>query len=251
MTVVLARTREGMERSAQEFVRAGLVVVEAPVTAISPPERWEEADRTLVQLRSYAALACTSANGIAALHQRIAEAHPSLMPELTRIPIYVVGPASADRAHALGLKPVLLADVTDGLTLGTAMARVLLVGSRVLHVRGDLADGSVREPLLTAECAVDDVVVYRTVIADPQTLRSIAESCRHAHPDAVVYFSPSSVEGLERALGTTWLRQVRAIPLGHRTAEALRARAINAAFIPERPSGDRIASALASTSTSL
>jgi uroporphyrinogen-III synthase len=249
MTVVLARTREGMARSSQEFERAGLTVVEAPVTTISAPVRWEEADRTLGRLSTYAALACTSANGLIALHRRISEAHPTFLPELARIPIYVVGSASADRARSSGLKPVLLNDVTDGLTLGAAMARVLPTGSRVLHVRGDRADGALREPLLAAGCTVDDVVVYRTCIADPHTLRSIAAACRNAHPDAVVYFSPSSVDGLDLALGTSWLRQVRAIPIGHRTAEALRARAIAPAFIPVRPSGEQIAAVLASTST--
>jgi uroporphyrinogen III methyltransferase/synthase len=251
MTVVLARTKEGMERSVQDFERAGLSVVQAPVTAIAPPEQWEDADRTLNTLSSYVALACTSANGISGLHQRISDAHPALISELARIPIYVVGSSSAERARKLGLKPVLLPDVADGVTLGAAMARVLLVGSRVLHVRGDLADASLRRSLLAAECIVDEAVVYRTRIADAETLRSIAEACRHANPDAVVYFSPSSVDGLELALGTFWLRQHRAIPLGERTADALRSRAISVEFIPDRPSGEQIAHALASSLTSL
>jgi uroporphyrinogen-III synthase len=131
------------------------------------------------------------------------------------------------------------------------MSRVLLVGSRVLHARGDLADGALREHLLAAECVVDDVVVYRTCVADADTLRSIADVCRSGDPDAVIYFSPSSVDGLEMAMGGPWIRERKAVALGPRTAEALRSRSIQVAYIPDRPSIDLIAAYLSTPSMSL
>jgi len=244
MTIVLARSGEDMEESSAVFERAGFTVQKAPVLRIAPPESWDEVDQALRELDQFDGLVCTSANGLRMLENRVRISGKSVRDRVIEMPTYVAGGPSAEVGRKLGFRTVLLPDVVDGVSLAAAMVRTVEKSSKILQVRGDRADRMLNDILTAEGFDVRDVIAYRTTVAAPIVCERIGTECRSSSADVVLFFSPSSVEGLIACVGESWIRERKTIAIGQRTAAALTAKDIAVAFVPSAPSVDEVASYL-------
>lgn len=245
MNVLLARSQVGMEQTAAVFERAGLKVIRAAVTEIRPPADWTLVDECLRRADSFDAWACTSMNGIHMLERRLTELDPDRSIAAWRIPIFVVGEASAAQVRQSGFVPVLPPRVIDARTLAAEMRRALQPGARILHVRGDLADETLRTGLESGGLVVEDAIVYHTAFVSKDEQEKIASLCADVQVDAIVFFSPSSVDGLIATMGASWVRGKIIASLGQRTSAALEPLGLRPSFVPSKPSIEIVAEYLA------
>lgn len=139
--------------------------------------------------RAARVLAATSRNALRAL-----EGHPAL-PRLRSLPVFTVGPGTAELARSLGF-----ADVRAGTaTAADLVAPLAAAGLPVLHLRGEKTAFDLAGALTAACVAVIEVVVYRQVPSThlrPETIAAMKDGSL----DMVVLMSPLTA--------ATWLTLV-------------------------------------------
>jgi uroporphyrinogen-III synthase len=164
----------------------GVTVRERPLLTFAAPESWAPLDTALQRLPSYQAVAVTSPRAALAMAQR-AEALRVTAPK--DLAVWAAGPATAapleDRFGPVHVPSSLVTiDAGAGSTLAGAML-ASAVRAPVLFPCGDARRDELPAILRASGVAVEEVQVYRSVLADPQSAREAV-----ADTDAVLVASP-------------------------------------------------------------
>ena len=164
-------------------------------------------------------LVITSANGAAALGDRLAATGHSIPPH---VQIAAVGPATAESLAESGLR----VDHVPARYLTVQIAEGLgeVAGRRVVLARADAATPDLSRALLERGAEVVEVVAYRT-IEGPATSRDDLRVALHRDLDGVTFTSSSTVRGLLRLASPTDRQRARALPafcIGPVTADTAR-----------------------------
>jgi uroporphyrinogen-III synthase len=217
VTRPLADGREIAARLAELGHQALLAPLLEPRFSDGPEPRLDEVE----------AILATSANGVRALVRRTVRRD---------IPIFAVGPQTAEEANKAGFTEVRSAD-GDAAALAEASARWAKPGALLLHVCGEDAPGTLADMLAARGFAVRRAVLYGMAAATslPPDVRSALEQ---GAVDAVMFFSPKSASlflGLARDLPTSGLT---ALCISPNTAKVLPAHAFAQLRIAEKPNQD-------------
>ncbi len=208
-SVVVTRARAQASKLAVRLRALGAEVVEAPVIRIEPLP-FELPDLTTFDL-----IVLTSANGVTALFDRLAEAGRDAR-AFGSARVAVIGPGTARVLADHGIRADIMPErfLAEGLV--DALAEVPL--RRVLLVRGEEGREVLPDALRARGVEVEIVRVYRTVIdtLGEEPLRRLAAS------DYITYTSASSVSNLAQAAGGL-PDGPRAVSIGPATSRALRA----------------------------
>lgn len=233
-TVILTRTEADNQRVAPLFERYGFTVVSGPTIELRP----------LAVDLTQGRRALEKGGGVVLTSGEATERWLDLRRDrLADLPVecyLVVGRRSAELLHAGDPETpiVAVADSSAELlqSLESFPVRLLYPGSRArrdefvsgLRVRGSqVFDFPLYEPVLPADGG-----------------RSFSAALRAATlPLAVVFFSPSAVEGMQ-ALAITLPTGAIVAAIGATTAAALNARGITHVVVPERPDPELLAQAL-------
>jgi uroporphyrinogen III methyltransferase/synthase len=184
----------------------GIGAISVPTVAIAPAPPGGPLDDAIRSLDDAAWLVITSANGAAALVERLRALNRSLPANLR---LAAVGPATAEALRAGGLRVDHVPSryrtvaITDG--LGD------VAGRRVVLARADAATRDLRDALLQRGALVEEVVAYRTVEGPAESrdrLRAVL-----AHPlHGVTFTSGSTVRGLHALLSPPDALRATALP---------------------------------------
>jgi uroporphyrinogen-III synthase len=199
--VAVTRAEEGVGSLASALVRHGCDVFALPTVALAPPEDWAPLDDALERAAEHDWLVVTSPHAVDVLAGRPAWA--ALRGRAT--PSFAaVGPRTAESLVQAGMTTPVAAEEpgADGLV---AVLRQRLGGSltglRFLWPRSDRARRELPDALRESGATVTEVVAYRTVAAEPTTTGVFLRLLEAGQIDAVTFMSPSSAQGLARALG--------------------------------------------------
>ena len=147
-------------------------------------------DGPALELGGVQAILATSANGIRALVRRT---------ERRDVPVFAVGPQTADEAKRAGFADVRCAD-GDAVALAEAATHWAERGDVLLHVCGEDAPGTLSDSLRGRGFAVRCAVLYRMEAAAVPAARGARRALEKIEIDAVMFFSPRSAQ-LFLALG--------------------------------------------------
>ena len=193
---------------ASELRSRGLEVVELPCIRIEPLEDASKLEHEIAGLRPTDVLVLTSAAAVDAIARlRIP----------VRCDVAVVGPATDARARDAGLSVSFVSAERTAVALGRTLP---LPRGTVVLARSDRADDELPARLRERGATVRTVVAYRTVAEVSGGLAAARSAI--AHGAVVVVASPSAVDALRDAFGTTALRKARFVSIGLRTAAAVR-----------------------------
>ena len=173
------------------------------------------------------AILATSANGVRALIRRTARRD---------IPIFAVGPQTAEEATHAGFTDVKSAD-GDAVALAEATGRWARPGAVLLHVCGEDAPGTLADMLSARGFAVRRAVLYGVAAATalpPEAQSALARG----ELDAVMFFSPKTAGlflDLARELPIAGLT---ALCISPNTARVLPSGAFAAVRVAEKPNQD-------------
>jgi uroporphyrinogen-III synthase len=150
----------------------GITVREAPLLSFGPPADWAPVDQAIFRLPDFRAVAVTSPRAAQAFAGRLA--------------LHRVSPPRGQEAWATGeqtaeplrdlFEPVhtpsslVTVDAGAGSMLATAMVAAR-VGSPVLYACGDTRRDDMPAVLRAAGVAVEEVICYRSVLAEPDEAR--------------------------------------------------------------------------------
>jgi uroporphyrinogen-III synthase len=229
--VVLTLTSGALAGLAGVLAGRRIAVEECPLLRMQPPDDWRPLDEALAALGRYPTMALTSPRAAAAVAERWRRHGYPLPPGAgdrgnpnagKRPAIWAAGPASAAPLGDL-LGPVRTPDLHQaapaerGVGAGESLARAMLAAraeSPVLYPCGESHREGLTLILTSAGLRVDEVVSYRSVLADPDLARHAVERA-----DLLIVGSPRVAELLGTVAGG---RRPRLLALGPTSAAASR-----------------------------
>lgn len=226
MRILVTRPEEDAQRTAANLRSRGHTVLIAPLLEIHLREGPE------IVLDGVQALVVTSANGIRALAPRCARRD---------LPVFTVGPQSAQTARACGFGNVKSAD-GDAAVLAEAVGRWARPEDGALfHPHGAQTRGHLAERLGAGGFEVRGETLYEAVPV--RTLPAPVEAALRTHAlDAVLLYSPRSARTFREALATAGLERacadVMACCISPATAKALDGLAFRQVRVAAHPDED-------------
>jgi uroporphyrinogen-III synthase len=228
--IAITRAEEQADGLAERLRALGAKVEVCPAISFAPSEDFARLDAALRQLATYDWLILTSANGVRAVFQRLAQlglafANPirsalPIMPSAavggrpspvghTAPRLAAIGPATAAELERHGLRP--------GFVPSAYVAEAILeeigdvAGQRILLPRADIARKTLAEGLRAKGATVDDMSAYRTLPGEGA--RRLAPLLRARQVDAITFTSSSTVRFLLEGLDAAGLARREALAL--------------------------------------
>jgi hydroxymethylbilane synthase len=227
--VVVTRPREQAAALAERLERLGASVFVVPLVAIEPVEDTEALDVALGALDRYDWVVFTSANGVAAIGERLAGA-------LGEIRVAAVGPATAAAVRALGVEPSFVPERFAAEEVVGGLGP--LSGSQILLPQADIADPGLAEALQRRGAIVHAVPAYRTVEVE----RTASELAELRAADAVVLASGSAARSLAARGGAS--DGTLLVCIGPKTAAVAREVGLPVGLVADEATADGIIQAL-------
>ncbi|HXF70541.1 MAG TPA: uroporphyrinogen-III synthase [Thermoflexus sp.] len=188
--VLITRPRRAAEELADRLRSLGAIPLLLPVIEIQPPLDPQPLEEAVRQASTFDWILFTSANGVHAFMARL-QAAGSSPPDLARVRIGAIGPATARALRGYGLR----VDFLPTVYLSEAIADELgdVTGRRILLPRADIARRALAERLRARGAEVVEVTAYRvTMGGDPESLRTALQP----RPHRVALTSPSTARAL-------------------------------------------------------
>ncbi len=223
--IVVTRTRQQVSELKLKLEELGAQVLEAPTIELAPasPEVAREVDAALRNIRGFAWLVLTSANGVTALADRL-EALGLDPRHLAGVKVAAIGDATARQLRSqLGIRADLVptAFVAESLA-GELLAKENLAGKAVLMLRADIARPDLPRLLKEAGAEVMDLAVYQTKRA-AELPATVLEAFKAREVDWITFTSSSTATNLVELLGAerTLLDGVKIASIGPITTSTL------------------------------
>jgi uroporphyrinogen-III synthase len=241
-TVILTASAGAFPGLLEALREIPIAVEERPLLSFRPPRNWAPLDAALSRSSGYGAVAFTSARAARAVVERLDSLQPSW--GSGRIPdVWAVGPATRaaleDRLGPVRIPAGAESGKAGGAAeLGRAMLEAKVKGP-VLFPCGETRRQELPAELRHGGVEVDEVVCYRSVLADESEARAVA-----ARGSLLVVASPTVVNLLARACPQPTRPELVAV--GPTTAASARAAGWSPAAVAAEPSAPALASAIRS-----
>lgn len=222
--ILITRPRARAGRLADALASQGAQVLLLPTIEIVAPETYAHLDAVLAVISGFDWLVITSANGAAALADRMRFLRISPR-QLSHLQVAAIGPATAGAVEKIGLQVAAMPEeyVAEAVV---GMLRERVVGRRVLLARAAVARDVIPDELRKCGADLHVVEAYRTVIpADSIAQVRALFGAGASLPDAVTFTSSATVKNffiLLAAAGVELPPGLHAISIGPVTSQTLR-----------------------------
>jgi uroporphyrinogen-III synthase len=234
MRVLITRPKEDAKRVAERLRERGHEALCAGLLSV------HHFDGPELTLEGVSAVVATSANGVRALALRTPQRD---------LPLFAVGPQTADAAKREGFQKIECAD-GDAATLATTIPSWVKPEDGVLlHAASADNEGRLKALLVEEGYAVDVQVLYE-VIAEETLPEEARLALANDSIDAVIVFSPRSAQALRDSIMRAGLAaacaRIAAVCISRATEQALSPLVFRTSIVAERPNQDALLRALES-----
>ena len=194
--VAITRSRRGNAELALTLKALGFEPVSIDTIEFLPPEDWSRVDADLAGLGKFDWVLFTSPTGVEFFAKRM-KALSLSVPWLGKPSVAAVGAKTGAALRELGITPGFIPSAYTGRTMAEQLPRG--EGKTLLLLRADIADPEAVAILERDGFEVHDLSIYKTSAVSRIEDDSIEHEVLRA--DAILFASPSSVEGFMRRLG--------------------------------------------------
>jgi uroporphyrinogen III methyltransferase/synthase len=241
--VLVTRSREQASVLSRRLRELGAEPVELPTIAFEPPQDYTALDAAIRHIHQYDWIIFTSTNGVRAFMERLWTLGWDAR-SLARVKLAAIGPATATALEQCCLRVDYVPDqyVAEAVAAGLGDVR----GQRILLPRADIARPALVIALREAGAMVDEVTVYRTVLAEAvqgsasagglvsPTSEDVCQMLVENQIDVVTFTSSSTVRNLVALLGDAEpLRGVPSACIGPITADTAREMGLRVDMVAE------------------
>jgi uroporphyrinogen III methyltransferase/synthase len=237
--IVVTRSQEQARELIDRLENLGAQAIQAPTFRLAPPDDPEALDRAAASVDGYRWVVFESANAVARFLGALARG-PRDLRALGRVLVCAIGPSTADRLIAGGIKPDVVAAEFGNESIGEAVAAYApLDGERVLVIRPDHLRSVVGADLEARGAAVTDLVAYRTAAAAPDSAaaQALYGQLLEGRIDAVTFTSATAVGRFAELIGAEQaadlLNTTAVVAIGPVTAAAAREMGITNPLVAE------------------
>jgi uroporphyrinogen-III synthase len=222
--ILITRARHQAGRLAEALEAQGAEVLRLPTIEIVPPDTYSHLDAVLEVISGFDWLIVTSANGAAALADRMQFLRIQAT-QLQHLQVAAIGPATAVAVGRIGLKVCAMPEeyVAEAVV---AMLKEKVAGQRVLLARAAVARDVIPEQLRQCGADIHVVEAYRTIIPvdSIEQVRTLFGEGKPL-PDAVTFTSSSTVNNFFALLAAAKIERpqgLKAVSIGPVTTGTLR-----------------------------
>ncbi len=233
--VLVTRTREQASTLSESLARLGAAPVEVPVIEVQGLDAYEALDDALRGMEGFDWLVFTSANGVAAVRERLLALGLDVR-DLKGPRLAAIGPGTAGPLEQTGLRVDLIPERFVAESLAEALVAQGMEGTRVLIARALEAREVLPERLSKAGAKVTVAPCYRTVPragAGDEIRALLAEG----KVDVVTFASSSAVEAFAACVAPEGLAEalegVTVACIGPVTAETAQRHGLRVDVMPE------------------
>lgn len=209
--IVVTRSRTQASALSSRLAALGADVCEFPAIACVDPDSYAALDAALADLESFQWVVFTSVNGVERFFARLeCLKRPGARADaraLARAQVAAIGPATARRLRAFGIRADVVPDSYRGEAVFEAIRAAVeseagsLEGARILIPRAQEARPQLPDLLRQAGAEVTVAPAYRTVLPDGGDAAELARRLRDGQVDAVTFTSSSTARNLLALLG--------------------------------------------------
>lgn len=221
-TIVVTRARAQASALTKQLEAAGAQVIEAPAIKIMPASDYAPLDKAIDNISTYKWLVLTSANGVDAFFDRLANAGLDSR-NLAAVKIAAIGSETAKALKKYGITANLVPSAFKAEELAEALSSEIAVGDKILLARAKVAREVLPESLRALGASVDVVTAYETVTA-LNNKEELLSALQNGQVDMVTFTSSSTVTNLLEALDNNkdLLKNVTIAAIGPITADTCR-----------------------------
>lgn len=222
-TVLVTRSREQASALTAQLAALGAEVIEAPTIRIAPPEDATPLRQAARDAAGFDWIVFTSPNAVEAFFAAL-DADNRDARALAKCRLCAVGPATATRLAAHGLRADAMPETFNSAAVGAVLAAAGdLRGQSIIWPRADIAPLDLSQELSARGAAVTDVVAYRTIAECPEA-EEIKDRLARGEIDWLTFTSSSTAKNLVAAVGAAALAEsgARIASIGPSTSATLR-----------------------------
>ena len=198
--IVVTRARAQAGELSAMLRDLGSEVVEFPTIEIKPPEDFGSLDKSILELDSYDWLIFTSVNGVEAFVERLGHHDLDVRAVPRRVKIAAIGPATADRLEASGLRVDVVPREYRAESLLEEISGHSLAGKKILVPRARVAREILPEKLREAGAEVVVPPAYESV-PSVEGKMDVARMIDAGEVDCVTFTASSTVDNFVLAFG--------------------------------------------------
>jgi uroporphyrinogen III methyltransferase/synthase len=201
--IVVTRSQEQAHDLCEALENLGAQAIEAPTFRLTPAEDPESVERAAASVDGYAWVIFESANAVGRFLGSLSRG-PRDLRALGGVSVCAIGPSTAERLVAHGLKPDVVIPEFRAEGVGeTIAAKRPIEGQRVLLVRPDHLRDVLATDLARAGAVVTDLIAYRTTPepADSPAAQDLYRKLLDGAIDAVTFTSPTGVRRFAQLFG--------------------------------------------------
>ncbi len=242
---LITRPREQAADFVALLQQQGAETICIPTIEIAPPEDLQPLDAAIAQLGRIDTLVLTSANGVEAFFDRLADLQLDLR-ALAGVQLVAVGPKTAQALERRGLRPDLVPQNYRAEGVVEELLAQGVCGKRILYPHAEIARTLISDKLQEAGAEVLAPVAYRTIRPTGKE-EMIRHLLAESELDAICFSSSSTFENLLAMFGDE-LQQLQGraefFSIGPLTSATIREHGFKVALEPEQSTLDELVAAM-------
>ena len=248
--IVVTRSPEQAGELAEQLESLGAQALLAPTFRLAPPDDPEAMDRAAASVDDYQWVVFESASAATRFLAALTRG-PRDLRALGHVHICAVGPSTAERLMAAGIRADVVSPEVGGESITDAMAaHASLAGEGALVVRPDHLRSVIGEDLGRRGMRVTDLIAYRTAPASPDApgAQDLYRRLLDGQIDAVTFTSPTALRRFAVLIGeeqaADLLNTVAVAAIGPVTAAAAAELGVRSPIVPDVFTVDGLVQAL-------
>jgi uroporphyrinogen III methyltransferase/synthase len=237
--VVVTRSPEQAGPLIDALENLGAQAIEAPTFRLAPPDDPEALERAAASMDAFDWVVFESATAVSRFLSALAQG-PRDVRALGRVRLCAIGPSTAERLAANGLKADVIVPEVRVDSIGDALAtHDAIAGRHLLIIRPDHLRETLAADLISRGATVTDLVAYRTeaASADSPAAQRLYRMLLDGVIDAVTFTSPTAVSRFASLVGeeqaADLLNTTVVATIGPVTAAAARELGVTEPLVPD------------------
>jgi uroporphyrinogen-III synthase len=190
--IVLTRSADQIQESAEKFIKLGAQVISFPTLEIIPPESWQQFDEIIHSPAKIDFLIFTSANAVKMFVKRLEELGISF--NFNNVEVIAVGNKTAEvcRQNNIPVKIIPKDFSSEGVL--SELSSYDLFGKVILIPRSAIGRDELPAGLESIGAIVKTASVYNVGIPSYEDIKSYIKKLESCKPDLFIFTSPSAFE---------------------------------------------------------
>ncbi len=244
--IVLMRSADQIQESAEKFIKLGAQVISFPTLEIIPPESWQQFDEIIHSPAKIDFLIFTSANAVKMFVKRLEELGISF--NFNNAEVIAVGNKTAEvcRLNNIPVKIIPRDFSSEGVL--SELSSYDLFGKVILIPRSAIGKEELPERLQSMGAVVKTASAYNVGVPSYEDIKPYMKKLESCKPDLFIFASPSTFENFTAILNIAdpqkYFANFTIAAIGPTTKEAIEKKHVKVDIMPSEHSMDGLVEAV-------